>query len=449
VEHLIATEGGRDMEKFSVVIEAKSLKDLRDLDQFELDIQRRAARKIDERKLVVPGVLTKEQIQQLEAKGYRVKIIADLSQIGKERALDISRVDRFASVEGVREFKELKAPAKYLSTQEVETALLTLVKEYPKNATLIELPNKTHMNQTSHAVRIHAGRKRIRPGVLFTGSMHAREWGGSDACISFLFNLLGTYQNKLDLMYGGKTYTKGDVKKILESLDIFVLPDVNPDGKEYSQTVDTWWRKNRNPRGSVDINRNFDFLWNSGIGSSSNSSSEVYHGTAPLSEPETKNVVYLFDTYPNINYYLDIHSYSGLVMYPWGDDQSQSTDSNQNFKNSAYDGIRGKIGDVAYKEYMPKDIESKLAMLGKRMNAALAAVRGTKYVVQQSVGLYPTSGTSDDYALSRQFIDPKKVLIYAFCVEFGKEFIPPYSEMSEIIKDLGAAMTELCLAVSG
>jgi len=83
------------------------------------------------------------------------------------------------------------------------------------------------------------------------------------------------------------------------------------------------------------------------------------------------------------------------------------------------------------------------------MNAALAAVRGTKYVVQQSVGLYPTSGTSDDYALSRQFIDPKKVLIYAFCVEFGKEFIPPYSEMSEIIKELGAAMTELCLAASG
>jgi len=182
------------MEKFSVAIEAKSLKNLRDLDQFDLDIQRRTASKIDEQKLVVPGVLTKEQIQQLEAKGYRVKIIADLSRIGKERALDISRVDRFVSVEGFREFKEMKAPAKYLNAQEVETALLTLVEEYPKNATLIELPDKTHMNHTSHAVRIRAGRKQNRPGVLFTGSMHAREWGGSDACISFLFNLLGTYK---------------------------------------------------------------------------------------------------------------------------------------------------------------------------------------------------------------------------------------------------------------
>ena len=279
--------------------------------------------------------------------------------------------------------------------------------------------------------------------------MHAREWGGSDACISFLFNLLSAYKNKQNLVYGGKTYAKGDVKKILERLDIFIFPDVNPDGKEYSQKTDPWWRKNRNSKGAVDINRNFDFLWSSGIGSSSSSSSELYHGPAPLSEPETKNVVHLFDAYPNINYYLDIHSYSGLIMYPWGDDQNQSIDPNQNFMNPAYDGIRGKLGDVAYKEYMPKDMQSKLAELGKRMNAALAAVRGTDYMVQQSVGLYPTSGTSDDYALSRHSVDPKKAIIYAFCVEFGKEFIPPYSEMSNIIKELGAAMTELCLAASG
>ncbi len=437
------------MDKFSVVIGAKSEKDLRALDQFDLDIQRRGAKKINEQKFVVPGVLTGEQISQLKEKGYSVEITADLSQVGKERSLDISPMDRFASDEGVREFKDLKAPAKYLTAQEVETALQTLCMEYPKNATLIKLPNKTHMSKTSHAVRIRAGLKKIRPGVLFTGSMHAREWGGSDACIYFLFNLLGTYQNGWNMVYGGKTFTKGDVKKILENLDIFVFPDVNPDGKEYSQTADVWWRKNRNPNGPVDINRNFDSLWRSGIGTSTASSSEVYKGKAPLSEPETKNVVYLFETYPNIGYFLDIHSYGGLIMYPWGDDENQSADPNMNFKNPAYDGIRGKVGDAAYKEYMPKDVGAKLLVLGKRMNVALSAVRGSKYTVKQSVGLYPTSGTSDDYALSRHFVDPKRALIYAFCVEFGKEFIPPYSEMSNIIKDLGAAMTELCLAAAG
>ena len=41
--------------------------------------------------------------------------------------------------------------------------------------------------------------------------------------------------------------------------------------------------------------------------------------------------------------------------------------------------------------------------------------------------------------------------VYAYTIEFGKEkffFIPPFSEMSNIIKDVCAAMGELCWAVS-
>ena len=66
---------------------------------------------------------------------------------------------------------------------------------------------------------------------------------------------------------------------MLENIDIIIFPDVNPDGKKYSQTADDtsvpismediWWRKNRNPKPvpngnspnhatGVDINRNFD-----------------------------------------------------------------------------------------------------------------------------------------------------------------------------------------------
>lgn len=436
------------MDLFSVVIGAKSLKELRELDKFDLDIKRRSAQKVSERRFIVPGILTREQVELVKSSGYDVEIKADLSLVGKERAIEVSRLDRFAPTEGVSVSREMKSSTNYLNAQEVEDALVGLYNEYPKNVTLIPLPNKTHMNKTSMATRIRAGRRRRRPGVLFTGSMHAREWGGSDACISFLFNILGSYKNNMDLAWGSKVFAKEDVKKILETLDIFVFPDVNPDGKEYSQTKDIWWRKNRNPKGPVDINRNFDFLWSSGIGTSSSSASEVYKGKAPVSEPETKNVIHLFDEYPNIEYYLDIHSYSGLFLFPWGDDQNQSTDESQNFRNPVYDRVRGKIGDVAYKEFMPKEEQKKLEALGKRMNLSLAAVRGNNYVVQQSVGLYPTSGTSDDYALSRHFVNPRKAAIYAFCVEFGEEFIPPYPEMRNIINELGAAMTELCLAAS-
>lgn len=437
------------MEIFSVVIEAGSLKDLRALDQLDLDLKRRAAKKVDENTFTVPAIMTQEQIHQVEAKGYKIEIKADLSRVGAQRALEVSKADRFAVREGAREFMERGATT-YLNVSEIETALANLANQFPKNVILITLPNKTHTAKTSHAVRVRAGSKESRPGVLFTGSIHAREWGGADTCIAFLFKILNAYNSGQGLEYGGKTFSSEDVKKILESIDIFVFPDVNPDGKEYSQTVDTWWRKNRNPNGPVDINRNFDFLWNSGIGTSSDPSSSVYKGTAPFSEPETKNVLYILDTYPQIGYFVDIHSYSGLFLYPWGDDEIQSTDPNQNFRNPDFNNVRGNIGDSAYKEYIPNDTQAMLKDLADRMSIAFTKVRGTKYTVQQSVGLYPTTGASDDYAFSRHFLDPKKDIIYPFCIEFGTTgFIPPYSEMTSIIEELCAAMTELCLAVSG
>ena len=85
------------------------------------------------------------------------------------------------------------------------------------------------------------------------------------------------------------------------------------------------------------------------------------------------------------------------------------------------------------------------------MHDSLAQVRGSEYKIQQSVGLYPTSGTSDDYAFSRNRLDPLTNKVYGFTIEFGKEetgFIPSYPEMQNIIKDISAGLTEFCIAVS-
>jgi len=81
------------------------------------------------------------------------------------------------------------------------------------------------------------------------------------------------------------------------------------------------------------------------------------------------------------------------------------------------------------------------------MNSALEQVNGSRYTVQQGVRLYPTSGTLRDYAFSRHYADNLKRKIYSFTIEFGKEFVPPFSEMKNIIKEVNAAMTEFCVAV--
>ena len=447
------------MEIYSVRIVARTLDQLKMLEPFDLDLKYRAAHQEGGDRFVVPGILTVEQIQQLQAAGYIIEVVDDLSQVAEARRQEVSQVNRFADVRGVSEFEE-RTVLGYMTVDEVESALQNLSLLNPDLLTLITLPNHTWEGRTSHAVRLRAGTKLNRTGILFTGSMHAREWGGSDICVSFLSNLINAYRANAGITYGGKAFTSAQVHTILENMDIFVFPDVNPDGKNYSQTHDpgnpqnTWWRKNRNPNTAVspanpgvDINRNFDFLWSSGIGTSSSAASSIYKGSAAFSEPDTRNVRYLFDTYPTIRYYIDIHSYSGLILYSWGDDDDQNISTNQNFLNPAFNGQRGTPGDMLYREFIPALDQNTAINFANRMHDALAAVRGVSYTVQQAVGLYPTSATSDDYAFSRHLANALNTKVYAYTIEFGTEFVPPFAEMLNIIKDISAAITEMCWAI--
>lgn len=436
---------------------------MRALDKFELDLKSRAARQLAADRFMVPGILTDEEVRQVEAAGYTVEIVSDLSRVAEERVQEVSHINRFAEVAGLSGF-EKRAVLGYMTADEVESALVNLQALHPDLVTLIELPNRTWENRVSHAVRIRAGTNMDRAGVLFTGSMHAREWGGSDICINFLVNLINAYSASSALTYGGKNFPAAQVRTILENLDVFVFPDVNPDGKHYSQTYNPnsgtsqgfWWRKNRNPNNAVgssspgvDLNRNFDFLWASEIGTSSSPSSFTYKGQSAFSEPESRNVKYLFDTYPNIGYFVDVHSYGGLILYNWGDDNNQTTDPGQNFLNPAYNGKRGNLTDTLYGEFIPAQDKETIVKLADRMNSALAAVRGKNYTVQQSVGLYPTSATSDDYVFSRHIVNGLNRKVYAYTIEFGEEFVPPFSEMNNIIQEICAAMSELCWAAAG
>lgn len=72
-------------------------------------------------------------------------------------------------------------------------------------------------------------------------------------------------------------------------------------------------------------------------------------GTAAFSEPETKSIKWVLDTYAKVRWYLDLHSYTGDVLYGWGDDQSQTTTPAQAFNNAVYNSVRGITTDTACK----------------------------------------------------------------------------------------------------
>ena len=70
--------------------------------------------------------------------------------------------------------------------------------------------------------------------------------------------------------------------------------------------------------------------------------------------------------------------------------------------------------------------------------------------MQQSVGLYPTTASSDDYAYSRHLVDPKKGKILAYTMEWGRSrattpFHPPYREMRQVMREVTAGLIEFCL----
>ena len=85
--------------------------------------------------------------------------------------------------------------------------------------------------------------------------------------------------------------------------------------------------------------------------------------------------------------------------------------------------------------------------LANRFNADLNLVRGHNYLVEQSVGLYPTSGCCTDYAFSRHIVDPSKSKIYSFTIEWGRNtgndqmsFQPLWPEMENIIQEVDAGL---------
>ena len=350
----------------------------------------------------------------------------------------------------------------YLNVAEIESALQNLAAAYPATTELIALPTLTHEGRQSHALRIGAKPVSEADGVLILGGVHAREWVPPDALVSHAADLLEAYEIGTGLIYGGKSFSANDIRKVLETLNLFIYPCVNPDGRHHSQTNDSLWRKNRRPHASggncigVDLNRNFDFLWDhltkfasdSGVSASDDPCNrQVYRGPSAESEPETQNVVWLLDLYPRIRWHLDVHSAVPVILHSWGSDQNQHIHPNQTFLNSAFDGVRGRANDSAYGEYITPDDLSIAEILANQMNNAIKEVRGDGYGVGQAFGLYPTSGASDDYAFSRHFADPSKAKVYGFTVECGHSFQPTWSEAEEIIREVSSGLIAFCLAV--
>jgi len=204
----------------------------------------------------------------------------------------------------------------YRTLAEIDAKLDALAAAAPTLASTFTIGN-SFQARPIRGIRISApdlaGNPRsARPAVLFNGTQHAREW------ISPATNMY--IADSLVEGYG----VDPRITTVLQTTEIIVIPVVNPDGYAFtwqSPGGNRLWRKNRraNAGGTigVDLNRNWSFGWG-GLGASTTPSSDTYRGPSPFSEPESAAMRDFISGEPRIRATIDFHSYSQLILSPWG-----------------------------------------------------------------------------------------------------------------------------------
>jgi len=239
-----------------------------------------------------------------------------------------------------------------------------------------------------------------KPKLFINSGMHAREYTPVALTVDFAKLLLEQY------------HSSADVKWIVDHHEVHILFHTNPDGRKIAENG-TYQRKNvhqstcPSDQQGVDLNRNFAHFWHSTAnGSSGDACSEVYRGGSAESEPETKAMSnYMRAIFPDARgphladaassnttgLHLDIHSSGKLVLWPYGHTNTP-TGNDASFRS----------------------LGNKIAWINN-------------YSPQQSIGLYPTDGTSDDVSYG-------ELGIAALTFELGSNFFQSCSSYQNTVK---------------
>jgi carboxypeptidase T len=295
------------------------------------------------------------QIKKLRAQGY------DITPLGQVP-------DRSVGEDDVRPLDFPSADSRYHNYAEMKAEIDAIVRANPQIASQ-RVIGTSYQGRDIVAVKIsdNVATDEAEPEVLFTHHQHAREHLTVEMALYLLRELTGDYG------------TDSRVTNMVNGREIWILPDLNPDGGEYDIASGSYrsWRKNRQPNSGssyvgTDLNRNWNYRWGCCGGSSGSPSSDTYRGTAGESAKEVKVVADFVRSRvvggkQQIRAGVDFHTYSELVLWPYGYTYSDTAAG------------------------MTADDRNAFAAVGQKM----AASNG--YTAQQSSDLYVTDGSINDY----------------------------------------------------
>lgn len=158
-----------------------------------------------------------------------------------------------------------------------------------------------------------------KPVALIAGGVHANEVLGPEVVLGFIQDIIGNYDS-------------GNERAInlINSLEIYCVPFINPEGHIYVEGNHVGWRKNQCDNDSngvfdfhdgVDNNRNYDIGWE--LANTPNAitpESSMYRGTAPFTQSENmamRDFGLRFHPIVAIDYHSPFYGLSEVVYYPW------------------------------------------------------------------------------------------------------------------------------------
>ena len=233
--------------------------------------------------------------------------------------------------------------------------------------------------------------------LLYTSLHHAREVQSLSQLVFYMWYLLENYGTNPEVTY------------LVDNLEIYFVPCLNPDGYIYNETINPngggMWRKNRRPFAGnvygVDLNRNYGFNWGfDDFGSSPDSTTDVHRGPYPFSEPETQ-MIRDFCNQHQFQLAVNNHTYSNLLIYPWG-----------------YQAGTYTPDSAVFAQYAQKMVQCSGFTYG---------------TADQTVG-YVVNGSSDDWMYGEQNTKPK---IFSMTPEAGNSqdgFWPAINRIVDISK---------------
>jgi hypothetical protein len=293
---------------------------------------------------------------------------------------------------GARREHTTVVPEAYPALTVWEQQFIELVRDFPHLTKLYNIGTSAVRQHPIIALRLsdRPDQDEDEPAVLFTALHHAREPAGIFICKALIRELLANYE------------ASARHRRLVDSLDIWIVPVVNPDGYQYimeSQRQFPWWRKNLRDNDNdghfdtlidgVDLNRNYDYNWDEG--GEGESGSWFYRGQSAFSETEIQSLRNL-ELQRNFLIGVSFHSYGEAVLYPWG-----------NFHRAPDQDL---ILDIA------RSYASCIGRLSGQGTYNVLPLNGR--VGQSSVWMYGAGGVID------------------FICETGEEYFPPANDLFNV-----------------